>query len=307
LRKLKWCLIVAAALIACLLIGDFAYSRMVLHRYEVWERSIQRDADGIRVGCRDFTVGNGERALLFVHGYSDSPAIFRKIAPRLAELGFTCRAMLRPGCARPIDIYAQATRETWRAALEREAALLRETHQEVWIVGHSLGGAIAIDYLLDEPEAVDGLVLLAPLIAVSSDRSPLLPARAWYRLGKKLMIFTRIMENPFTIDSHSADARAYDMYSRFFPSNVYDEIFEITDNIEERAGELKVPMLMVISRNDDIIDSEVAHAYYEESSSRRKRLLWMEEALHMIPIDTGWQDVALAISEFAAPVEGASE
>jgi len=306
-KKLKWLLIVLAVLIACLMIGDFIYSRIVFHRYEKWESSIERDTDGIRVGCRDFTVGSGDRALLFVHGYSDSPAMFRKIALRLAELGFTSRAMLRPGCARPIAIYAEASREQWREALAQEVQALRETHEQVFIVGHSLGGAITIDYLLDQPEAVDGVILLAPLIAVATVRSPLLPARSWHKLGKKLLLFTNIVENPFTVDAHSAEARAYDMYSRFYPSNLYDEIFEITDTIEGRAGELTLPMLMVLSRNDDIIDSEAARVYYEASSSRRKHLHWMEEAGHMIPIDSGWQELAQEIAEFAAPAEGVTE
>jgi carboxylesterase len=306
-KKLKWLLIVLAALAACLLIGDFAYSRIVLHRYEAWESSIKRDADGIRVGCRDFTVGEGETALLFMHGYSDSPAMFRKLAPRLAELGFTCRAMLRLGCARPMELYAEATKEQWSEALEQEIAAVGETHEELFLVGHSLGGAMAIDYLLDNPDAVDGVILLAPLIAVATDRSPILPARTWHKLGKKLLLFTNIVENLPSIDAHSAEARAYDMYSRFYPRNLYDEIFEITDNIEGRAAELTLPMLMVLSRNDDIIDSEAARVYYEESSSRQKELLWMEQAGHMIPIDTGWEALAEEIARFAAPAAGVTE
>jgi carboxylesterase len=306
-KKLKWLLIALAALVACLLIGDFTNTRIVQQRYEEWESSIERHADGIRVGCRDFTVGEGEKALLFIHGYSDSPAMFRKLAPRLAELGFTSRAMLRPGCARPMELYAEATKEQWSEALGQEIAALGETHEEVYIVGHSLGGAIAIDYLLDNPDAADGLILLAPLIAVATDRSPMLPARSWHKLGKKLLLFTDLVENLPSVEAHSAEARAYDMYSRFYPSRLYDDLFEITDNIEGRAGELTLPMLMVLSRNDDIIDSEAARVYYEESSSRQKELLWMEDAGHMIPIDTGWEELAEEIARFAAPAAGVTE
>jgi hypothetical protein len=81
------------------------------------------------------------------------------------------------------------------------------------------------------------------------------------------------------IAAHSGEARAYDQYSRFYPSNLYD----------------------------DIVDSEAARVYYEESSSRPKHLHWMEEAGHMIPIDTGWEELAEEIAEFAAPAEGVTE
>lgn len=303
-RRLKWSLIAFVCIVLVWIAGDFTYSRIVLHRYEAWERTIERDADGVRIGCRDFTVGNGDTALLLIHGYSDSPAIFGKMAARLAEMGFTCRAMLRPGCARPLDQYEEATREEWLAAVEQEIAALYETHSEVWIVAHSLGGAITIDYLLDDPHAVDGIVLLAPLIEVSSKRSPVLSAETWYKIGKKMVLFTDIVENPFEVDADAEEARAYDMYSRYFPRRLYDEIFAITDNIAGRAGELIVPMLMVLSGDDDIIDSEAARDYYEASSCERKRLVWLEEARHLIPIDTGWEDVANEIAAFTRTPEG---
>jgi carboxylesterase len=303
-RRLKWILVATLCIVLLWVGGEFTYSRIVLHRYEEWNSTIERDADGVRLGCQEFTIGDGDTALLFIHGYSDSPAIYRKMATRLAEMGFTCRAMLRPGCARPLELYEKATRERWLAAVEEEIAALYEKHGEVWIVAHSLGAAIAIDYLLDDPNAVDGIVLLAPLIEVSSERSPVLSARTWYKIGKKMMLFTDIVENPFEVDAHSADARGYDMYSRYFPRKVYDEIFAVTDSIQERAGELTVPMLMVLSRDDDIIDSETAHGYYEGTSSERKRLVWLEDARHLIPIDTGWDDVANEIAAFTATPRG---
>jgi carboxylesterase len=306
-RRLVWVLIAAIAIVLLWLAGDFTYSRVVLHRYEKWNNAVERDADGVRVGCRDFTVGSGDTALLFIHGYSDSPAIFKKMAARLADRGFTCRAMLRPGCARPLEQYAQATNEKWRVALEQEVAALYETHERVWIIAHSLGGAITINYLLDHPDAVDGVVLLGPLIAVSPERSPVLSPRDWYRIGKKMVIFTDIVENPFEVEAHSADARTYDGYSRYVPRKVYDEIFEITDDNEGRGAELKLPILMVLSRNDNIVDSSAAHDYYKAISSRRKRLLWLEDAYHMIPIDTGWEEVVEEIVAFTAISDGVEQ
>jgi carboxylesterase len=307
MKQLKWVVVALAALVAIWLTADFIYSRVILHRHEAWERTVERDADGVRVGCRDFTVGEGAIALLMVHGYADSPAVYRKMAPMLAEMGFTCRVMRRPGLAMPIEVYAQATREKWKAALVEEIAALRETHDQVWIVAHSLGGAIAIDYLLEDQSAVDGVVLLAPLIEVSSERSPLIPVRLWYRLSRPLLVFTRVVENPFEVDARSPEAQAYDMYNHFIPRSIYDEIYEITGNIAGRAGELTLPMLMVLSPDDRIVDSEAARAYYVASGSGRKELIWIEDAGHMIPIDNGWDDVARAIAKFATAGDGVSE
>jgi len=103
-------------------------------------------------------------------------------------------------------------------------------------VTHSLGGAIAVDYLLDRPDAVEGAVLLAPLIDVSARRSPLLPPRAWHFLGSRVLIFTRVVETPFPVDGRSPAARAYERRETFTPRPVFDEVYALLDRIEGRAA-----------------------------------------------------------------------
>src|SRR5206468_12893176 len=90
-------LIAAAAAVPALWVGgDLLYSLVVGHLYRRWEAGIERDADGVRLGCREFTLGEGKDAVLLVHGFGDSPAIFRRIAPALAAKGFACHALRLP-------------------------------------------------------------------------------------------------------------------------------------------------------------------------------------------------------------------
>ncbi|MCH8922653.1 MAG: hypothetical protein IIA67_05840, partial [Planctomycetes bacterium] len=74
-----------ACLIALWLAGDFLHSRVVRFRLARWERRIERDEDGVRLGCADFTLGSGETALLLVHGFGDSPAVFLPLGRPPAE------------------------------------------------------------------------------------------------------------------------------------------------------------------------------------------------------------------------------
>src|SRR5579871_5198861 len=92
-RNWKWLLLVPVAIPVAWLGLDFSYSLLVQFQYARWEAGIVRDPDGVRRGCREFTVGRGDTALLLIHGFSDSPAVFRRMAPDLAARGFACRAM----------------------------------------------------------------------------------------------------------------------------------------------------------------------------------------------------------------------
>jgi len=183
-------------------LGDLVYSSIVAYHVKNWEASIERDDEGVQRGCREYTIGSGETAVLLIHGINDSPRCYYKMAPSLAEEGLTCRVMRLPGFAEPIHRYSQATKEQWVAAVEREIQSLRQHSRRVAIVAHSLGGAVTIAYLLDHPEAVDAVVLLAPAVDVSNRRSPLLSAQTWHEIGRCSLLFTKVTSSPFTNDCH---------------------------------------------------------------------------------------------------------
>jgi len=72
-HRARWWLGLPAALVLLWLAGDFVYSRIVLHRLARAERATRRDAEGVREGCRAYSAGDGEVALLLVHGFNDCP------------------------------------------------------------------------------------------------------------------------------------------------------------------------------------------------------------------------------------------
>jgi pimeloyl-ACP methyl ester carboxylesterase len=99
-----------------------------------------------------YRIGNGSVALLFIHGFADTPCVWRRITRRLAEgERFTCRAMRLPGSAEPAAFARCQSLALWRTQVADELVRLREAHDAVWVVGHSLGGALALDAALRLP------------------------------------------------------------------------------------------------------------------------------------------------------------
>jgi len=299
--RVRWWLGLPAALLLLWLGGDFVYSRIVLHRLALHERSARRDARGVRAGCQAYRAGDGEVGLLLVHGLNDCPAVFDALVPRLVARGFACRVRRLPGFAMPAGVYAGTRRADWREAVEREITALRAEHRRVGLVAHSLGGAIAVDYLLDRPDAVEGVVLLAPLIDVSAARSPLLGPRAWHAIGSHTLLFTRIVETPFPVDAGSPEARAYDRRETFTPRAVFGEVYALLDGLEGRATRFRVPLLMVLGRRDRVIDLGAAERFFDDCSSPRKEMLYLERSGHMVPLDADRETLPPAIDRFFEP------
>ncbi len=300
---MKLFVLILLTLVVVFMWGDFIYARIVAAHYRQWEKTIERDADGVREGCHAFTLGDGETAVLMIHGINDSPKTWYKMAPLLAEQGFTCRAMRLPGFAMPIDDYGRATAADWLAAVEREMAALRERHRRVTIVAHSLGGAVAIAHLLERPDAADRVVLLAPAVEVSSHRSPLLPVETWHKIGSRLLLFTSFTESPYPNDAHDPMEKEYPWRTRFTPRRVIDETFLLLDRIHGRGGELQVPLMMVLSRDDQVVDWQAAQRFYDQVASPVKQLHFTADTGHVIPVDYGWRELTDDVAAFLAAAD----
>ncbi len=115
------------------------------------------------------------RAVLLLHGMSDSPYSLRSLALTFQRRGFHVLALRLPGHG---TIPSSLTRFSWqdmakavRLAVSHQGTSLQRG-QPLFVVGYSNGAALALDYALtslvdDQLERPDGLILISPAIAVT--------------------------------------------------------------------------------------------------------------------------------------------
>ena len=274
------------------------YAWHIRRRLKRSESLMPRDDDGIRIGCREYTVGSGNKALLMIHGFGDSPAVFSVLASELSTQGFTCRAMRLPGFGSTVEESARYNEDDWMTAIYHEVEELAKTHQQVWIVAHSLGCTLAIRHLIDNHSAVSGLICLAPLIKVSRRRSPFFSPRTWHSIGRRLLLFTQVIENTLPENPKSALHWRQDLIDHFYHFSIYTRLFKAISRIQNKAHKLTKPMLMVVSSNDNIIDTNAAIAFFDRTNAIYKRLIYTDKSGHMIPLDHGWQYISNEIDVF---------
>jgi alpha-beta hydrolase superfamily lysophospholipase len=302
---LPWLIAAVIAVPVFWLMGDLVYSLVMRRRYRRWEAGIERDAQGIRVGCREFTLGDGADAVLLVHGFGDSPGIFQRVAPALAARGFTCHGLRLPQFALPMAHYRCTSAARWREAVRSAIVELRQRHGRVFVLAHSLGAAVAVEAVEESAVGVDGMVLLAPLFGVCNLRSPLLPARTWFRLLDPLLIFTDYVGTSYPPDLWDKDALPLLRDDKFIPRVVIRDLFALIDRNRPRAGGFRIPLLMVLARHDRVVDNAAAERFFHECAAGPKRLLEVANAGHMLPIDQGWETVVDEAARFFR--EGAGE
>jgi len=271
---------------AAWLAANLAHHLWIETRRRHWERGVRRDAGGLAFDAAPYTVGDGGVALLLVHGFADTPAVFRGLADALAARGLTCRAMRLPGAGEPLATAARQNPATWLAAVRAEAAALRAAHRRVWLAGHSMGGALALLAQLDDPATADGLVLLAPLIAVSPARAPLLPPRLWFRIAHAALPFSRTFESCFAVNvlTRDGDAIAYTR-DRFIPFATYSGLFRLTDRLRGRGPNLRAPLFAALAAGDRVVDAGAARAWLDTCRAPRRRIETLDDCGHAIPLE----------------------
>jgi pimeloyl-ACP methyl ester carboxylesterase len=116
------------------------------------------DIDGARVHYA--VMGEGPPIVL-IHGFSCVMQIFTYALTGLLK-GHRLVVFDRPGCGYSLPRPARAAGVRAQAAILAKAIRILKLEQPL-IVGHSLGGAVALAMAVDQPEIAGGLALIAPL------------------------------------------------------------------------------------------------------------------------------------------------
>ena len=300
-RWIKLTLLGVLCLVALLLAGDLIYAGMTSWRYAAWERDISRNGDGVRTGCETFSTGEGTIGLLLIHGFGDSPRVYRQLAEDLAGMGLRCETVRFPGFAEPMAVYKNSKLDDWtRVVVEGVQKMKAEGCQQVVVVGHSMGAAVCLTLAQNNRLPVDGLVLMAPLLKVSSQRSPLLTPEQWFTVSSYVLPFSSMVENVFGLELVSAQPPQDDGRDRFIPRGIYRELFGLCHQVQDGSRTLSMPVMLITAEADQVIDNPSAIAFVESLDVPKKRMLHLEHSAHAIPLDGERSLVAEAIWNFTS-------
>lgn len=297
-----WVLLIIPAFV----LVDALHAAYITSAVDAWASDAELDENGVIAGCEAYELAGAEgfdteTAILLVHGFNASPKHYDFVAPAIAEQGYHCHVMRLPGFAEPLALQQDRDSAEWTAAVATELAALRTTHARVGVVGHSLGGAVTIGTLLKDPGAADFAVLLAPAIAVSDARAPLLSTRSWHEVSQRLLLFTSVLQTPFPMDCHAEGRTDHPGRMPFSSAKIADALFGLMDDNLRRANELETPLTMIVCQGDPIVDSLAAENYFSQIAAKDKELIVLEDSGHEVPLDNEWPRVVEAIVERAKP------
>lgn len=261
------------------------------HHRSVAER-LRPGEDGILPGAGPiYLEGTGHGAVLLLHGFGDTPQSLARMARFLNEEGWTVSVPLLPGHGRSLEEFAESTGEAWLAAAREALEVLRETRHPVFLIGQSMGGALAT-ILAAEYRDLPGLVLLAPYLGMPR-------ALRWIaRSHPVLGLLSPWMPSRGERSILDPEAREASLSYGTVATRLLAELLDVSERARAAAPRVQAPVLVMFSRQDHRIPREEAERGFAALGSREKWLTWLEEPGHVLSVDFGHERTFRLVSRW---------
>jgi carboxylesterase len=119
-------------------------------------------------GAEAFSHEDGPTGVLLCHGFTGSPQSLRPWAEYLAAAGLSVSLPRLPGHGTTWQEMARTRWEDWFAEVNRAFEELRTWSDEIFVMGLSMGGCLALRLAELHGPAVGGLVLVNPSVAADT-------------------------------------------------------------------------------------------------------------------------------------------
>lgn len=195
----------------------------------------------------ELTQNNNDKAILLIHGLTDSPFSFHDLSQFFYQQGFTVRTLLLPGHGVAPSELLKTDYEAWQQAATFAIDQTLNDYQQVYLGGLSTGGALIFNYLMQQKqvdEKIKGLFMWSPASKAKSDL-------AW--------LAQYIDGIPF-VDWLDLDADIDFAKYESFPYNAAAQVHSLMNLVVGEGANASrqmhdIPLFVVASEHDQTIDT----------------------------------------------------
>jgi acylglycerol lipase len=242
---------------------------------------------GVRLYWRGHLPAGDPRGVLLVcHGLGEHSGRYRNVVDALLPDGWAVYGLDHRGhghsTGRRAHLESYAHWLTDYDTFRRHVAA-RHEGLPLFLLGHSMGGQIALAYALEHPDALRGLVLSAPALASSQvPAAAIPPLRLLSRFGGRLrpvgIDVTRISKDPEVVAAYRGDTLVHQGKPTLGLMSALLDGFKLV----QRAGELRMPVLVQHGSRDELTDPAGTRALDAALCTPDKTVRWYDGLWHEI-------------------------
>jgi alpha-beta hydrolase superfamily lysophospholipase len=224
--------------------------------------------------------------ILVAHGVAEHGGRYRHVADVLVGLGLRVAIPDHRGHGRSggkrllVRDLAEFTTD-----LETLRTLELVDGRPTYLLGHSMGGEIALDYALDHQESLAALILSAPAVLPGDDISPMLMkvAKVMGKLvpglpGQKLSSAS-ISRDPAVVAAYDADPLNF---RGALTAGIGGAMLRTMETFPSRLPSLKLPLLVMTGTEDKLVKPEGSELVVRLAGSTDKTLKTYDGLYHEV-------------------------
>ncbi len=263
-----------------------------------------RLGDGLQLYTQSWLPDTPKAVVIVSHGYAEHSSRYHHFANHLVENGFAVYALDHRGHGRSEGERANVkVFNEYVSDLGKFITTVREKHPTLkrFLLGHSMGGAIAAQFAVEQPNGLEGLLLSSPyLINAVSVPAPLMAVSGF--VSKVLPGLPTIKLNSNDISRDPAIVKAYDTdplnYRGGTKARFGSELLGAGKYVLSRSSAIKLPVLIMIGTGDRIALPEGGKQLFNTVGSSDKTLKAYDGYYHEILNEIGKEQVYKDISDW---------
>lgn len=248
-----------------------------------------RSADDLKIFYRRYQAGSEKARVVIAHGLGEHSGRYDNVVERLLPQGVSVWAPDHRGHGQSdgqrghvdsFSRYVEDLRELVEIARDGMAEDVK-----IFLLGHSLGGLIALRFAARFPEMMDGVIISSPALGVTVD-IPVVKAFA----GKIMSAIwpTLSLSNELDASKISHDeevVRAYiddPLVHNLVSARWFTEFLSAMEDANRSAPEIKIPFLMQLAGDDHLTSVDASKRFFETLGSVDKTLCVYEGLYHEV-------------------------
>jgi alpha-beta hydrolase superfamily lysophospholipase len=242
-------------------------------------------------------LGQRPRAVLVnLHGLGDHSGLYPRVAEYFPQHGIATYAYDMRGNGRSPGqrAYLNGWHE-FRGDLEAFLTLVRESEPDLplFVLGHSLGGLVVLDYVLKHPEKLAGVIAAAPPLG-KVGVPPLLMmlgrvmSRVWPRFSLEVgMDLSGLARDPAVIEAVLADP----FFHRRGTARLSTEVTAALERVHSGAARLSTPLLLLHGSADRMVPPDGTREFFAKVRWPDRELREYPGGYHGLFADLGYEHV----------------
>lgn len=232
-------------------------------------------------------IGDPRAVIVLAHGAGEHLGRYEHVAARLVSEEYAVYALDHRGHGRSDGPRALVDRVSNAVAdIDQLVGVATSEHPgvDLFLLGHSMGGCLAVSYATKHQDRLRGLLLSGPLAALDAAPAPVrLIARGLSAVAPRLGVFavdpSLISRDPEVVSEYQNDPL---VHHGKLPVRTVAELAAAVESFPESVGAITVPTLIMFGTADQLAPPAGSKMLNERISATDKTLIPYEGLYHEI-------------------------